>query len=54
MHNVSAESQTIPLVELNLIATESWGDLLTGTRYDNLEGEIVLEPYACVWITNRA
>jgi len=53
LHNVSCERQTIPLVELNLIATESWGDLLSGTRYDNLESEIVLEPYGCVWITNQ-
>jgi sucrose phosphorylase len=53
LHNVSAETQTIPLVELNLIATESWRDLLSGTRYDNLEGVIELEPYGCVWITNK-
>jgi sucrose phosphorylase len=53
LHNVSAEKQTIPLVELNLIATESWRDLLSGTVYTNLEAVIELEPYACAWITNQ-
>jgi len=53
LHNVSSEQQMIPLVELNLIATESWCDLISGTVYDDLAGEIVLEPYACVWITNK-
>ena len=54
LHNVSDQAQTIPLVELNLIATESWSDLLTGTRYDDLEGSIELPPYGCVWIANKS
>ncbi|MFQ3224234.1 MAG: sucrose phosphorylase [Lentimonas sp.] len=54
LHNVSDESQVIPLVELNLIATESWSDLLSGARYDDLEGTIELPPYGCVWITNMS
>lgn len=53
LHNVSAEPQTIPLVELNLIATENWHDLLSGRPYANLEEVIELEPYGCAWITNR-
>jgi len=54
LHNVSSEKQTIPLVELNLIATESWSDLISGRVYDDLGGVIELEPYGCVWITNKA
>ena len=53
LHNVSPQRQTIPLVELNLIATESWRDLLSGTAYTNLEAVIELEPYGCAWITNQ-
>lgn len=53
LHNVSAEPQSIPLVELNLIATESWSDLISGKGYNDLEGVIKLEPYGCVWITNK-
>ena len=54
LHNVSDQPQIIPLVELNLIATESWTDLLSGTCYDNLEGAIELPPYGCVWISNMS
>lgn len=53
LHNVSGERQTIPLVELNLIATESWRDVLSDTAYTNLEAVIELEPYQCAWITNQ-
>jgi sucrose phosphorylase len=53
LHNVSAKKQSIPLMELNLIATESWRDLLSGTAYTNLEAVIELEPYGCAWITNQ-
>lgn len=53
LHNVSARPQTIPLVELNLIATENWRDLLSGRSYTNLEEVIELEPYGCTWITNQ-
>jgi sucrose phosphorylase len=53
LHNVSAEKQTIPLVELNLIATENWRDLLSGQQFANLEEVIELEPYGCAWITNQ-
>lgn len=53
LHNVSSEPQTIPMVELNLIATESWCDLISGELYEDLGGVIELPPYGCVWITNK-
>jgi len=53
LHNLSAEAQTISLVELNLFATESWSDLISGDSYDDIEGVIELAPYGCVWITNK-
>lgn len=53
LHNVSDQPQTISLVELNLIATESWSDLISGQVYDDLEGTIDLPPYGCVWISNK-
>ena len=52
LHNVSGQSQTIPLVELNLIATEAWRDLLSGEVFTDLDSELILEPYQSVWITN--
>ena len=53
LHNVTDQPQECRLVELNLFATESWRDLLTDTRFDNLESTITLPPYGCAWITNR-
>ena len=53
VHNVTDQPQTTPLVELNLIATEVWRDLLTGTIYEDLEESIELEPYGCIWISNK-
>ncbi len=52
LHNVSDQPQVVPLVELNLIATDTWRDLLSGTRYDDLEATIEIPPYGAVWITN--
>jgi sucrose phosphorylase len=54
LHNISAELQLIPMVELNLIATESWSDLISGELYEDLDGVLELPPYGCVWITNQA
>ena len=54
LHNVSAELQLIPMVELNLIATESWSDLISGQHYEDIGGVLELPPYGCVWITNKA
>lgn len=53
IHNVSDKPQTLPLVELNLIVTEQWKDLLTGQIYEGLDGSLELAPYASVWLSNR-
>ena len=53
LHNVSDQPQSISLVELNLIATDTWRELLSGDVYQDLEATIVLPPYGCMWITNK-
>ncbi len=55
VHNISDKVQQIPLVELNLIATETWTDLLSGKTYCS-QGDTHLElaPYGCAWISNHA
>ena len=53
LHNVSDQPQEVPLVELNLIATDVWRDLLSGEVYDDLKQTITLPPYGAVWISNR-
>jgi len=51
LHNVSAETVTVPHTALNLIADMQWTDLLSGEQLGN--GDIVLAPYQCRWITNK-
>ena len=53
LHNVSDEEVHIPPVRLNLIAGDRWVDLLSGDAINPVEGEIVLAPYQCRWITNQ-
>ncbi|MDF7826951.1 alpha-amylase family glycosyl hydrolase [Pontiellaceae bacterium B12227] len=53
IHNVSDEPQSLPLVELNLIVTEQWKDLLTGRVYEGMDGALELAPYASAWLSNR-
>ena len=50
LHNVSAETVTLPAATLNLIEDESWGDLMAPD--DVIGEEITLAPYQCRWITN--
>lgn len=52
IHNVSDQTVSVPLHELNLISTENWQDLLSGESVNNLSQEITLQPYASVWLSN--
>lgn len=51
LHNVSDEDVTVPCTDLNLIADESWVDLLSGETVTG--DDISLAPYQCRWITNK-
>ena len=51
--NISTEPQELNLRQLNLIDSESWYELLSGTELKDCDGTITLEPYQSVWITNQ-
>lgn len=53
LNNVTNKPQTITLADINLIATDSWCDLIGGIVYDDLIGKITLAPYQSLWISNR-
>ncbi len=53
LSNVTEQTQTINLADINLIGTDTWHDLITGTPYDDLGGQLQLKPYQSVWISNR-
>ena len=50
--NISNQPMSLPLSELNLIVTENWYELISGTEVTNLMEEVELAPYQTVWISN--
>lgn len=54
IHNLSRRKRKLELRELNLIYSDDWVDLITGEKIDETHGSVSLEPYECMWITNRS
>ncbi|GAB5440191.1 MAG: alpha-amylase family glycosyl hydrolase [Fuerstiella sp.] len=54
IHNMTDAVQPLRLSDLNLITLNSWQDLLTGTAFDDLTSTIDVQPYQCLWISNRS
>jgi len=54
IHNVTNKEVTIPLSSINLISIDSWSDLISGKDFDNLQEDLIIQPYGFVWITNKA
>lgn len=54
IHNVTTQAETLRISDLNLIAMDSWWNLLTGQKLSDSSDDIVLAPYQCLWISNRA
>ncbi len=52
INNMTKEEQVVPLSEINLIGTDSWVDLISGELYSDLRGDLVLQPYQVIWLTN--
>jgi sucrose phosphorylase len=53
IHNVSDKPQSLPLVELNLISTEQWRDIIADRKYGELDDVLEIPPYGSVWLSNR-
>jgi len=53
VNNVTNQPQTLSLAQLNLIDMDEWKELITGEMITDLYGEIELQPYQTVWITNH-
>ena len=51
--NVSAEKQPVTLSDINLIGTDDWIDLITGTSITAADVTLELQPYQTVWISNH-
>lgn len=53
LHNISDQTLTVKLSDVNLTATSEWFDLLTDTQYIDLEAFVSLAPYQSLWLTNK-
>ena len=51
--NLTDAPLTLSMQDINLYPGADWTDLLTGTRYSDLDEDIIFEPYQSVWITNH-
>ena len=52
--NVTNEEKSLSLADVNLIAGDSWWDLISGHIITDIEGEFTLSPYRTVWFSNVA
>ena len=54
IHNISNQKIAIQLSDLNLIETDNWFDLISGTKLERSHGKLMLTPYQSMWITNKS
>jgi sucrose phosphorylase len=54
IHNITDRAIDFSLTSVNLIDTQRWLDLFTGKYLDDLTALARLEPYQCLWLTNRS
>ncbi|MBT7721196.1 MAG: sugar phosphorylase [Halieaceae bacterium] len=52
--NVSDRVLPLMLSDINLIGTDDWADLISGTQFHSREQVIDIQPYQTLWITNAA
>jgi sucrose phosphorylase len=51
--NISVNTLSLSLLDINLIGTESWFDLVSGDALNEIDGSFELKPYQTCWITNK-
>ena len=54
IYNLSADTQRLPLAELNLDAGLRWRELLSGAEIGAERGDLMLPPYAYCWLAADA
>ncbi len=52
--NVSDETQSLQLSDLNLIVTDEWRDLLSGKELRETDEVLIIRPYQTLWLTNQS
>lgn len=52
LNNITDREQEIPRSSLNLIASDTWTDLLSGTVIEETQQVLTLAPYQSLWLSN--
>ncbi len=52
--NLTNEEKQLPLLEINLISTNNWFDILTKKKIVKIDDHLVFKPYQTFWITNKS
>ena len=50
--NLSKYKKTFSLLDINLISTNKWYDLLTKKRVKNISSNFTLTSYQSIWLSN--
>ena len=51
--NLTNSIKKISLLNVNLISTNDWFDIISKKKIKNLKGNIILKPYQTYWLTNK-
>ena len=51
--NLRNSLKKISLLNINLISTNEWFDIISNKKIKNLRGNIILKPYQTYWLTNK-
>lgn len=51
--NVSDQPVVLSLSEINLISLDDWVDLISDSKIDDLTGDVTLQPYQSLWLSNN-
>lgn len=50
--NITRDHQSLELANVNLVSTDNWRDLISGTRIEEGQAMLELRPYQTVWLSN--
>jgi len=53
INNLTKFKRKISLLDINLISTDKWFDLISRKKLNNIDDELIFDPYQTYWITNK-
>ena len=53
INNLTKFKKKISLLDINLISTDKWFDLISKKKLNNIDDELTFYPYQTYWITNK-